>query len=108
MDVTVDVLHLNITPTTIQMDAETTGFAEVAKVEESLRMNKTFSGATKSMSKRNEAKLNLPCKFRSMVHRRMAMSKVAASGVNARPEKRLKRCQNAPNVSLRWDLWSWH
>jgi hypothetical protein len=56
-EVTVDVLHLNITTKTIKLDAETTGFAEVAKVEESLKAQEAFSGAAKSNEQKKRGKI---------------------------------------------------
>ena len=56
-DVTVDILHLNITPNTIKIDAETTGFAEVAQVEESLKAQKSFENAAKSNEQKKRGKI---------------------------------------------------
>ena len=56
-EVTVDVLSLKVTTNVIQIDAETTGFAEVAKVEETLKATEKFSSASKSNEKKKRGKI---------------------------------------------------
>ena len=51
------MLSLKLTTNVIQIDAETTGFAEVAKVEESLKANEKFSAASKSNEKKKRGKI---------------------------------------------------
>ena len=55
--VTIDVLKLSISTNVMQFDAETTGYAEAARVEEMLKAVEIFSQATKSNEKKSRGKI---------------------------------------------------